>query len=503
MLDRPGFTIDRVLTDPRLFGAALGDLATWSTWIAVLKAAFGLPLDDEQRSIFEKVAGGRAPPTQRVRELWCVAGRRSAKTRMAAATAVYLALFQTYKLAPGERGMVLILAASREQAKVALAYALAFLEASPVLAQEVVDVTAHEIRLRNGITIATHANSFRTARGRTLCACVFDEVSVWRDETSSAPDVETYRAVLPSLLTTRGMLIGISTGFRKIGLLHQKHRDFFGRDDPDTLVIQGGTTTFNLTITEADIAPQRAADPAAAASEWDGLFRDDISGFLDDDMVEAVIDHNRPLELPRQMGGYYQAFTDAAGGTGGDSYTVAVAHREGAGEDEVFVVDVVRGTRGKFDPNEVTKEYAELLKSFRISTVSGDKYGAEWVAGAWKSAGINYVAADLTKSEIYLATLPLFTARKRKVFLPNHPTLLRELRLLERANHRGGRVSVDHPRAGHDDFANATCGVLQGLSAYLAHGLDYATAYGTDDGISAYMSRYAYYLHSGGMQPPF
>lgn len=266
-----GFTIDRVMTDPRLFGAALGDPSTWTTWIAVLRATFGLALDKDQQAIFDQVAGGRAPPTHRVRELWAVAGRRSAKSRMAAATAVYLAVFQTYNLAPGERGMVLILAASRDQAKVCLGYALAFLEASPVLSQEIIDVTANEIRLRNGLTIATHANSFRTSRGRTLCAAVFDEVALWRDELSSAPDLETYRAILPSLLTTRGMLIGISTGFRKIGLLYQKHRDFFGRDDPDTLVVQGSTTLFNLTISEADIAPQRAADPAAAAAEWDGL----------------------------------------------------------------------------------------------------------------------------------------------------------------------------------------------------------------------------------------
>jgi hypothetical protein len=51
---------------------------------------------------------------------------------------------------------------------------------------------------------------------------------------------------------------------------------------------------------------------------------------------------------------------------------------------------VVRGTRPhqRFDPVEVTKEYAALLKQYRISTVTGDYYGAEWVAGAWRSTGI-------------------------------------------------------------------------------------------------------------------
>lgn len=75
--------IDIALSDPHLLGAALGDVATWSTWLAVLRAAFGLPLSHEQQAIFASVAGDRPPPTSRVREFWCIAGRRSAKSPVA------------------------------------------------------------------------------------------------------------------------------------------------------------------------------------------------------------------------------------------------------------------------------------------------------------------------------------------------------------------------------------------------------------------------------------
>ena len=135
---------------------------------------------------------------------------------MAAAIAVYLAVFVQHRLSAGERGLVLCLAASTEQARVVFGYAKAFLTESPVLRQEIDEITRSEIRLRNGITIAIHANSFRTIRGRTLCGCVFDEVAVWRDELSATPDIEVYSAALPALLTTRGMLIGISTGYRAL-----------------------------------------------------------------------------------------------------------------------------------------------------------------------------------------------------------------------------------------------------------------------------------------------
>jgi phage terminase large subunit-like protein len=212
------YTIDRCLTDPRLLGAALGDAVTWQAWRIVLKAAFGIELNREEARTFAAVAGGRAPPAKRVRELWAIIGRRGGKSRMAAAIACFIACFTHHKLSPGERGMVLVLASSVEQAKIVFGYCLAFLRESPVLRREVVETTRGEIRLRNGIVIAVHSNSFRTVRGRTLCAVIFDETAFWRDDTSAAPDVEIYTAVLPSLATTNGMLVGISSPYRKTGM---------------------------------------------------------------------------------------------------------------------------------------------------------------------------------------------------------------------------------------------------------------------------------------------
>jgi hypothetical protein len=103
--------IDRALLDPALLGAALsGYASSWSTWIATLKAAFGLPLMDSELTSFHNIAGDRLPPTKRVRELWCVVGRRGGKSKMSAAIAVYLACFVKHNLSRGETGYVLVLA---------------------------------------------------------------------------------------------------------------------------------------------------------------------------------------------------------------------------------------------------------------------------------------------------------------------------------------------------------------------------------------------------------
>jgi hypothetical protein len=76
--------------------------------------------------------------------------------------------------------------------------------------------------------------------------------------------------------------------------------------------------------------------------------------------------------------------------------------------------------------------------------------------------------------------LPLFT--RGLVSLPDHRVLLRELRLLERTPTRMGKDQVTHPRGCHDDHANAVCGVLRGISAYLGYDLELLTrACGDDD----------------------
>ena len=449
-------SIDVALHDPHLLGAAFGDPASWSTWLAVLKSAFGIKLDRRERRAFAKVAGGRKPPSRIVRELWAIIGRRGGKSRVAAAIAAFIAAFVDHrgKLAPGEIGFVLVLAPTQAQAQVVFQYVQAFFQSSPILAQQIESVTANEIRLAGNIIVGVHPNSFRTIRGRTLLACIFDETAYWRDETSAAPDIECYRAVLPALATTRGMLIGISSPYRRLGLLHTKHRDHFGQAGDDVLVVQGGTATFNPTIDARMIEQARASDPEAASSEWDAEFRSDIASLLDDAVIDASIEHGRPLELPPSPDIRYVGFVDASAGRH-DAFTLGIGHCEG----ENFVADVIRGRLPPFDPREVAEEFAALAKQYRIYKLTGDNYAGEWVAAAFKAAGIVYAKSPLVKSALYLEGLPVFN--RGAVRIPNMPRLIRELRLLERRVHRSGKDFVDHGSGGSDDFANVLFGAMQ------------------------------------------
>jgi hypothetical protein len=456
----PACTIDAALADRKLLGAALGDLASWSVWRCVLSAAFANGLSEQQRQTFASVAGGRKPPDRPVRELIVIAGRRSGKSRTASAAAAFISTLVDHraKLAAGEVGYVLLLSASRAQSAVCFRYLLAFLESSPILRREISEITADEVRLHNGIILACHSNSFRTIRGRTLLACIFDETAYWRDESSALPDVETYRAVLPALATTKGMLICISSPYRRAGLLFSKFRDCFGKDDDRVLCVRGATTIFNPTIDLSVIAQATADDPEAAKAEWNAEFRSDLSAFLDDKTIDAAIDYGRPLELPPRKGVTYYAHSDASGGRH-DAFTLAIGHKEG----EHCICDVIRGVHPPLNPQTVVSEYAALLKEdYGIDRITGDNYSAGWVETAWSDAGIKYERSELTASALYLEALPIFT--RGLVSIPDHARLLRELRLLERRSSRIGKDVIDHGPSGSDDYSNSLAGMLYALT---------------------------------------
>ena len=451
-------TIDRALTDRGLLGAALGDLLTWLTWRVALKAAYAEPLRGrEERKVFGDISGNRQPPRRKVKEFVAKVSRRAGKGRMAGALATFEAVLVDHSkvLAPGEVGVVACLSPTRAQAEIVKDYALGFLQASPILKDEVAEVTADEIRLRNGNVIMTLASDYRTLRGRTLLLAILDEASFLKDERSTTPDLEAARALLPGLSTTNGMLCILSSPYRQVGLLYQRHRDFFGVNSDEVLCVAGASAVFNPTLSTEMIAAARAADPEAALAEWDGQYRSDRSNFLDDASIDAAIDHSRPLELPPRREHRYFAFCDMSGGRH-DASSIAIVHAEGTGDDRCFIADAVRGRTG--DPTAATREFCELAKEYRCYTIVGDNYSADWVSSAYREAGRQYSRSELTRSELYLECLPLFT--RGQVRIPELPALIRELRLLQRRTTRTGRDAVDHGVGGSDDFANALCGAL-------------------------------------------
>ena len=435
---------------------------TWEPWRAVLSGAFAIPMDANRRDLFSKLAGGRTPPLNRVAELVVLAGRRSAKTNTTAGVAVYLATVGVAmegladKLKPGERGVVSCIAVDRDQAKVLFSYIAGIFDASPVLSAMIEKRGAESLELNNRITIEVATNSFRSVRGKTRIAALLDEACFFADEHSATPDVELYRALTPSLATTGGMLIIISSPWAKRGLVYNKWKQHYGQDSDDVLVIQGATEQFNPTIDKRILRNAQRDDPESYRSEWGGQFRDNVSGFIDRAQVEAVMRQN-PLELPFVSGTRYIGVADPAGG-GADEFTMAIGHVEG----ETTVVDVLRARRGT--PAQIVAEYAQVFKDYGINRIVTDRFAGSWPKDEFEKHGIQCDQAAKPKSELYADSLSRFNSEQ--IELPPDDTMMIQFCNLERRTARGGRDSIDHPpgKGHHDDRANA-CALLMDVAS--------------------------------------
>jgi hypothetical protein len=443
--------ITKALKDEMLFRDDFaGD--TWATWHAILRAAFGLELDEDQRARFDALAGGREPPSERVSEFWCLAGRRSGKTRMMSALAVYLSTVGAEpalsRLARGERGIVALIATDRAQSKVALQYVMGALESSPVLSKLIKRSDTESVELHNGATIQVMTASFRGVRGRSMLAAIFDECCFWRDQSSANPAEEIYRAVTPSLATCGGLLVGISSPYSRQGLVWSRYRQYFGQDSEHVLILQGASRLFNETIPEDLIERAYADDPESARSEWGGEFRSDVASFIDREQVERCV-RSGPLELPYNRKHKYYGFCDAAGG-GKDEYAYAVSHREG----DKIIIDAVRARRGK--PAEITAEAARFFKNYNVRSIQGDRYSGSWVSDEFSKHLITYRPVGLAKSDLYLECLPSINGEV--IELPPDPKLIGQFSNLERRTSRAGKDSIDHGAGGNDDRCNAAAG---------------------------------------------
>src|SRR5258706_16398550 len=108
------FNIINAMENPAVFERWYSG-ASWDGWKSVLRATYGLPMDDRDREFLRTVAD-REPPQQRVRELWVAAGRRSGKDSTASLCAAFAAATfnQGHLLRPGERALILCLASDRQ-----------------------------------------------------------------------------------------------------------------------------------------------------------------------------------------------------------------------------------------------------------------------------------------------------------------------------------------------------------------------------------------------------
>lgn len=449
----------RAMQDPRLFGKVFAAESFW-TWKTVAKLISGVPLTEvRELELFKQCTGRNRLPEGPVTRLYLIVGRRGGKDRFMSAVGVWTAaLANDWRkvLSAGETGSVVLIGADRKQGNILRRYCLGLTDA-PLIRNELLRDTASDIEFRNGTELSIVTNDARLVRGRSALAVLGTEAAHWRvDDDSPSSDAEVLAAALPSLSMTPGggILILASSPYRKSGVLFHKWRELFGNDEAEAICWMAPSTVMNPALPVEIVEQALEEDPAKNRAEYLSMWREDLSDFVPSDCVDACTEWTVRERSYDERNKYF-CFVDAAGGTGSDSFSLAIGHRDKNGR---AIIDVIRERRPRFVPALVVQEYSAVLHAYGIREVTGDQFSGGWCASEFDRCHIKYKPSDKNKSEIYLACLPMLLAGNA-VLLDNE-RLRRQFGELERRAHAGNRESVDHRSGRNDDIANAVAGVM-------------------------------------------
>jgi hypothetical protein len=487
-------TIIQAIEDGNLFraylaGTADGDLSSWAAWQAFLKTVYGLRLSSAEHEVV-RACTGRDPDRLRqaagkdgFAECLCLCGRRSGKSKVIALVAAFDAVLggKDRKLSAGETGLVCVVSPTRNQSRIIFNY-LRSIFRSPVLENEVAEERKESFLLANGLEVAVATGTYSAVRGFSVVTAIVDEAAFigFSEESRVKNDVELVRAIKPSLASTEGRLLVVTSPYAAQGYVFETWRRYFGQDDAEILVWNGASLEMNPTLSPRIVERAVAEDPLAANVEYctsPGLFREDVEVFVSRATVEPLVVRGR-MELPPLPGIVYAAFADVSGGRKDDA-ALAIGHKSG----RVVILDYLGRWKSPHDPYRVCAEMVAQLRRYRCDRCIGDAFAAEWVRQAFASHGINYRRCTTStwkeasagqfsgigfshgvakpKSQLYLELLPRLTSGE--VELLDHPVLVSQLCSLQRRTRSGSRDSVDHPPGAHDDCANVVAGVADAV----------------------------------------
>ena len=453
--------IIKFIEDPKL----INDQSLSAAQKVSLKAVYGLELDRGEKAIFRKITGRRKyTPGTEYPEATFILGRRSGKSdKIASNIALFEACSRKHKLSTGVIGVVMLVASEMaRQSQILYNYCLEKLQQSTELKKLIQNVTANEIQLRNHIVIQVYPAHLARIRGHSLICFIGDEVSFWRVSGVNI-DTDVIDAARPGLDFPYSKMVKISTPYWMKGEIFNDSKRYWAKPSSDMIVFKGPTQLFNPTYSKKKIELLKKRNPVAYRTEILGEFRKDISSMFDTELIDKSINFDRPVELPYRSDFDYTSFVDVAGGGGRDSYAVCIGHKE----NDRIVVDVVRSRQPKFNPEDVTLQYSELLKEYKIDEVTGDKFSGDFASNIWEKFGISYKKSAKTKAELYLESESAFNTER--VELPNKKLAAMQFKMLVRKTRSGGRDSVDTPSGEPEDESNVISGVIVAVQGKLCH----------------------------------
>jgi hypothetical protein len=296
-----------------------------------------------------------------------------------------------------------------------------------------------------------------TLAGRRRSWCFFDE-SAWfresKDFVVNLPDL--LEAVRPTLITTRGKLIMLSSPGAKEGPVYDTWQA--RNENPDIFCFKAPSAVLNPTISSAALAKERKHGEAYFQREFLAQFTDALNPFLPCAAIDAAVARGKMEFQPEPSDYATVAGIDLADKRDDCALCISTV-REIAGKRKVVVLLAKPwkpGRDGHVVPR-VLEEMGALCKAFNVGQAKGDQKSmstAEYILGRY---GVSFVrtVTDGQGSEVMYRTF-LGALNNGDIVLPENEELLSQLRHLEERTGDGNRFRVAGRRNSKDDLAVAT-----------------------------------------------
>jgi hypothetical protein len=433
------------------------------------------PLWDKQAEILEEFWSGNYTLA-----VWAL-GRRSGKTLMAAACATYAAtmLADEYKkhLRPGEKFYIVSVANTIDQARIALQSVKDLISSSPILKPLIVRDTTDTLELRNGAVFKALPASSRSGRGMACPVVIFDELAHALDtEAGNAAGDSLYAALSPSVAQfgKLGKILLLSSPWIQQGVFWDLYKQ---ADSGQFLYMQCvnlPTWEVNKTISTDWLDGEKARDPELFKIEYGAEFTGNVAAFLDTQLVDASINHDRGIlpPLPKFKGTYYLSLDPARGGR--DAYIACIAHLDG---DRLVVDQFHQFTPSWGDGKKIQVAIAlvedwilEQHKAYNFALVVLDQYNSsstiQRLSGKVKIRELTWTAPS--KTEAYSKLRELANAGNLELY--QHPKAIQQIKNLTVKYRPNGTWDVSGGTgAAVDDYPSALAGAVLTASRPVVH----------------------------------
>jgi hypothetical protein len=287
-------TLIEALRDRDLLGrlSSFRRLETWSAWLVFLAAIYGLPLSREQEDLFCTHTGRSKynPPAGGFQEAAAITGRQSGKTRVASVIVDHEAMQARADEDGTDLWALAIGQDLRASIRVMYSYVCApFLSVPALKALVVGEPTKDTLRLSTGVSVGAYPCRAASVRGLRARVVVLDELAFFLSTEGNPVDLEVLRAARPTVATTSGKVVILSSPYAAAGALHALHERHYGQDDSGTLIWVASAPAMNPTLPADYLTRMETDDPEAYRSEVLGEFRTGTAALFDPDAIAACV----------------------------------------------------------------------------------------------------------------------------------------------------------------------------------------------------------------------